>query len=591
MALSISMRASAGPLLPLQAGVHRALAHLHSTRLCGAHFVCVSAGRFGSSVSDSAPASSVKSEFYDGGLSLTTLDSVVDRAARQKANVKVKVVARGAPPADIRSFPFAEKEFSALNLSRRLLQRLKQERLELPTDVQVAAIPTILDGHDAALQSYTGSGKTLAYLLPVLSRVGPLREIREGEKAITEETINRGGIEAVIVVPSRELAMQIVREAERILGPEYKKVVQQLIGGANQSRQEEALKKNKPCIVVGTPGRISEISKAGKLHTHGCRFLVLDEADQLLSIKFRSDMRRILEHVGQRRSAPIVEPSVSETLPEPESSEATQVPEKKSASPVKRRVERQTVLVSATMPPAVLRAAAIWGHRPLLVRAQSIIEVEDYKPASSSIDPVTKELSGASPDLQGARESMPPNLEHFYVVAPLRHHVDILRKSIHALEARSVIVFLNHSRRLKDVEFKLEARGLAAGSLHGELNKMERSNILNSFRNGKLRILVTSEVGARGLDIPSCDLVVNLELPTDGSHYAHRGGRTGRLGRKGTVISVCEAREEFVLSKFERQLDISITRHEILDGKIVKYSKQASPSLNPGKRSPELATP
>lgn len=133
------------------------------------------------------------------------------------------------------------------------------------------------------------------------------------------------------------------------------------------------------------------------------------------------------------------------------------------------------------------------------------------------------------------------------------------------------------------------------GSLHGELNKMERSNILSSFRNGKIRILVTSEVGARGLDIPSCDLVVNLELPTDGSHYAHRGGRTGRLGRKGTVISVCEAREEFVLSKFERQLDISITRHEVLDGKIVKYAKQANP--NPSSNSStrrsqaQLATP
>lgn len=575
MALSISMRASAGPSLC----VHRALAH----RLCSPHFTCLSTVRF---------ASSSKSELHDDRLSLTMPDSAVERAARHKASGgKAKVVAARATPVDIRSFPFAEKEFSALNLSRRVLQRVKQERLELPTDVQVAAIPTILDGHDAALQSYTGSGKTLAYLLPVLSRVGPLRELTEGEKAVTEATINRGGVEALIVVPSRELAMQIVREAERILGPDNRKVVQQLIGGANQSRQEEALKKNKPCIVVGTPGRISEISKAGKLHTHGCRFLVLDEADQLLSIKFRSDMRRILEHVGQRRNSAIAKLNGSETLLV---SESARITEKSSVSPLKRRVERQTVLVSATMPAAVLRAAAIWGHRPLLIRAQSIIQIEDFRSESPSLDRESENSPNASPDLQGARESMPPNLEHIYVVAPLRHHVDILRKSIHALEARSVIVFLNHSRRLKDVQFKLEARGLTAGSLHGELNKMERANILNSFRNGKLRILVTSEVGARGLDIPSCDLVVNLELPTDESHYAHRGGRTGRLGRKGTVISVCEAREEFVLSKFERQLDISIVRNEVLDGKIVKYAKLANPSLNSNRsvrRSPELATP
>lgn len=125
MALSISMRASAGPLSP---GVHRALAHLHPTRLCSPHFACISLARF---------SSDSKGEFYDGGLSLTMLDSVVERAARQqKASVKAKVVAR-ATPVDIRSFPFAEKEFSALNLSRRVLQRLKQERLELPTDVQV----------------------------------------------------------------------------------------------------------------------------------------------------------------------------------------------------------------------------------------------------------------------------------------------------------------------------------------------------------------------------------------------------------------------------------------------------------------------
>jgi superfamily II DNA/RNA helicase len=133
---------------------------------------------------------------------------------------------------------------------------------------------------------------------------------------------------------------------------------------------------------------------------------------------------------------------------------------------------------------------------------------------------------------------------------------------------------MNHSRRLRDVEFKLQARGISAGTLHGELNKMERANILTSFRNGKLRVLLTSEVGARGLDVPNCDLAVNLELPTDGAHYAHRGGRSGRLGRKGTVVSVCEAAEEFVMKKFERQLDISITKMEPSEGRLVKYGAE-----------------
>lgn len=128
MALSISVRASAGQLC-----IHRAAL---ATRLCSPHFACISTARF-SSDGASTSSSSSKSEFYDGGLSLTVLDSVVERAARQKASGRAKAVVARATPVDIRSFPFAEKEFAALNLSRRVLQRLKQERLELPTDVQV----------------------------------------------------------------------------------------------------------------------------------------------------------------------------------------------------------------------------------------------------------------------------------------------------------------------------------------------------------------------------------------------------------------------------------------------------------------------
>ena len=107
----------------------------------------------------------------------------------------------------------------------------------------------------------------------------------------------------MIVASSRELGMQLVREIEKLLGHENKRVVQQLVGGANRSRQEKALKKNKPLIVVVTPGRIAKIGAAGKLHTHGCRYLVLDEIDELLSFHFQEDMHWILEHVGSRSGA------------------------------------------------------------------------------------------------------------------------------------------------------------------------------------------------------------------------------------------------------------------------------------------------
>ncbi|KAK6137431.1 hypothetical protein DH2020_028788 [Rehmannia glutinosa] len=166
-------------------------------------------------------------------------------------------------------------------------------------------------------------------------------------------------IEAVVVAPSRELGMQIVREFEKVLGPSDKRLVQQLVGGANKSRQEEALRKNKPVIVVGTPDGLAEISASGKLHTHNCRYLVLDEVDELLAFNFREDMHRILEHVGKKSGAG----------------------QNVANSPKARRTERRTIMVSATVPFSVIRAARSWGCDPLLVQAKSVVPIESLPAA------------------------------------------------------------------------------------------------------------------------------------------------------------------------------------------------------------------
>lgn len=433
--------------------------------------------------------------------------------------------------------------FQGLGLSVLVQQRLREEGLADPTPVQVAAIPPLLAGHDAAVQSYTGSGKTLAYLLPILSKVGPLRDEREG---CHED--GSGGIAAVVVAPSRELAMQIVREAEKFLGPQNRRVVQQLIGGANQRRQEEALKQHKPLLVVGTPGRVADLSRLGKLHTHGCRFLVLDEADNLFSQQFRLDMLRILEHVGGRRA-------------DGDAPGGDAVPDG-----LRQRSQRQLILVSATMSPQALEAAARWGHQPLLVRASGLQELRGGEDGSAPAGRAA--AAAAAGPASGVAESLPPNLEHRYVVAEQRHRVDALRRCVHAVGARSAIVFMNFSQRLKDTVFKLEARGMSAGALHGEMDKVARANVLSAFRSGKLQVLVVSEVAARGLDVLECDLVVNLELPTDAAHYVHRAGRTGRLGRRGLVVTVCEEREAFVLQKFGNQLGLTITRSRLAEGRL-----------------------
>lgn len=456
----------------------------------------------------------------------------------KKVKVKPKAVAV-ENPVDIESAPFSAKSFSELGLPPLLIEALKREGFNVPTDVQSAAIPTISNNHDVVIQSYTGSGKTLAYVLPILSEVGPLK----GSPVDNKESRKKTDIEAVIIAPSRELGMQIVREIEKLLGPENKKFVQQLVGGANKSRQEEALRKNKPVIVVGTPGRIAEISSAGKLHTHGCRYLVLDEVDQLLSFTFREEMHRIVEHVGKKPNSG---------------------PTRNSETPIKNRVERQTIMVSATVPFATIRAARSWGCDPLLVQAKKV------RPLESVSHPPVPNLGSDLPQSNTmVSESLPPSLKHYYCVSRLQHKVDTLRRCVHALDAKTVIVFMNLTDQLKDTVFKLQARGLVAEVLHGSLGKLARSTILKKFKNGEIRILVTNELSARGLDVTNCDLVVNVDLPTDSVHYAHRAGRTGRLGRKGSVVTICEESEVFVIKKLQRQLGVGIQSCNFVEGKIV----------------------
>ncbi|KAL9321913.1 hypothetical protein ACSQ67_009966 [Phaseolus vulgaris] len=441
---------------------------------------------------------------------------------------KKKKAVRVVEKQQIEFAPFAAKSFPELGLPHVLIERLEKEGFTVPTEVQSAAVPTILNNRDVIIQSYTGSGKTLAYLLPILSVVGPLRGKGDDDG---DENGKNLGIEAVIVAPSRELGMQIVREFEK----------------------EEALKKNKPAIVVGTPGRIAELSASGKLRTHGCRYLVLDEVDELLSFNFREDMHRILEHVGRKSSA------------DPNSNAG--------------KSERQLIMVSATVPFSVVRAARSWGCDPLLVQAKKIVPLETVSP-SEPVSLSRSSLPNSAVPSQAAVESLPPALKHYYCVTRLQHKVDVLRRCIHALDAKFVIAFMNHTKQLKDVVFKLEARGMKAVELHGDLGKLARSTTLKKFKNGEVRVLVTNELSARGLDVAECDLVVNLDLPTDSIHYAHRAGRTGRLGRNGTVLTICEEPEVFVVKKLKKQLGIPITSCDFSEGKLLVTEEEETVSTS-----------
>ena len=410
----------------------------------------------------------------------------------------------------------APPTFAELGLPKSLCAALEATGFEEPSLPQCAAIPALLAGNNVALQSHTGSGKTMAYLLPVIARIVEEENLPASERS--------SDVRCLVVVPSQELAMQIVRQVERVLGEFGKSITQQCIGGANVRRQEEALRRKKPLLVVGTPGRLAELSRNGILRTHGVRCLVIDEADDLLASNFRRDMARICDHTGKGVLG-----------------------------------GRQTVVVSATLRRETLQqyeymapnlkqiSAGRFGKAPHLGEMDEIDEIE-RSPSSAAL---------------------PPNLEHYSVVADARHKVDRLRSAIHATGAERALVFLNFGHRLADVRDKLATRGMACGVLHGGMNKMERAAELAAFRRGDFRALLVSDLAARGIDVPEVDAVFNLELPTDETHYVHRAGRTGRMGAEGLVLTIVEPREAHVMPRIARRLGVDIRAADLQKGNLV----------------------
>ena len=418
------------------------------------------------------------------------------------------------PPNDSAPADATPKSFADLGLCKHLCAALDATGFKHPSPPQLATIPMLNEGTNVAMQSYTGSGKTMAYLLPVLNRVVLDQQKPRGERA--------HGIQCLVVVPSQELGMQIVRQVERVLGEFGKDITQQCIGGANIRRQEEQLRRKRPLVVVGTPGRIAELSRSGILRTHGVKCLVVDEADDLLASNFRRDMARIVDHVGKGVLG-----------------------------------GRQTVIVSATL------------------KRETLDQYSYMAPGLVHVKATRRELEKAAAEgAEGAETSdvaasLPPTLEHYSVVAEGRHKVDRLRRAIHATGAERALVFLNFGHRLTDTRDKLAARGMPCGVLHGGMNKLERANELAAFRRGDFRALLVSDLAARGIDVPEIDAVFNLDLPTDETHYVHRAGRTGRMGADGMVMTLADPNESFVLTKIQRKLGIDIKAADLQKGRVV----------------------
>jgi superfamily II DNA/RNA helicase len=357
---------------------------------------------------------------------------------------------------------------------------------ETPTNIQLAAIPTILEGKDIIGESPTGTGKTLAYLLPLLNQIEN----------------NSQSLQAVVLASSQELVMQVFQEFQKwsegsgIRGTS-------IIGGANVKRQLEKLKK-RPHVIFATPGRLFELIKQKKVKMHEVRMVVLDEGDQLL----------IPEHLNT------VQAIVKSTMG-----------------------DRQVVLFSATMKAATEKLAKEFTNEPEVLRIK-----RDEKAASGEV-------------------------EHIYFLAEPRDKIKLLEKIVR-LEEIKALAFINDIGELEVFKEKLKFKELSVGILHSDMKKLERQAELKAFRDGKLKMLIATDIAARGLDIQGVTHVVQIDLPRDIDQYVHRAGRTGRMGASGTVISLVTEREERELKRYSRELKVSLEKRIFFKGEIAEEGQK-----------------
>ena len=345
--------------------------------------------------------------------------------------------------------------FSELNISESTLKSLERMGFEEATPIQAGTIPLAVEGHDIIGQAQTGTGKTVAFGVPLIEKVDP-----------KEPTI-----QALVIAPTRELAIQCSEELHKIGYGKRSKILS-VYGGQDISRQIRALK-NKPQIIVGTPGRILDHIKRRTLKLENVKTLVLDEADEMLNMGFIEDINAILENV----------PS-----------------------------ERQTLLFSATMPPAIRKIADTFMTEPESVKIK-------------------------------AKELTVDNIEQFFVKSQEREKFDILSRLLNVQKPELAIIFGRTKRRVDELSHALSIRGYIAEGIHGDLSQAKRLSVLRQFKENKIDVLVATDVAARGLDISGVTHVYNFDIPQDPESYVHRIGRTGRAGKSGVAVTFVTPRE------------------------------------------------
>lgn len=357
--------------------------------------------------------------------------------------------------------------FAGLGIAPSIIEILGHLKFKNATPIQHQSIPLILEGKDLLGIAQTGTGKTMAFAIPTVQRLAQDKS------------------KALVVVPTRELALQVEESFMKISRVFNIKTIS-LIGGDSIERQIRGLHMH-PRVLIATPGRLIDLMKRRKVHMNEIKTLILDEADRMFDMGFAEDIETILK-----------------ALP----------------------TERQTLLFSATMPPAILSVIKRYLKMPVSV---------EIAPAGTKAEKVTHELFIVKTEMKNA----------------------LLEKLLHQFRG-SVLLFCRTKISAHRLTNMLKQKGERAAEIHSDRSLGQRREALEGFKRGKYRVLVATDIAARGLDVKGVELVINYDLPDEAENYIHRIGRTGRAGMTGHAISLATTDQKQDVQNIERLIKAAL---------------------------------
>lgn len=403
--------------------------------------------------------------------------------------------------------------FHALQLSPAILAALDRVKYVQPTPIQAALIPEALTGRDVIGQAQTGTGKTASFLLPFLN---------------SWQDKNEPGPLALVLAPTRELVVQVSEEAGRLVPSRHCRVLA-VYGGQRFGHQLAELKKG-VTLVVGTPGRVLDHLARGTLVLDRVRYVVLDEADRMLDIGFRPDIEKILRRCPR---------------------------------------QRQTLLLSATLPAPVLRLAQRYMNDPLHI---------NLSPKAATVE----------------------NIRQSYITVEEEKKLELLLKVMDREDPRQCIIFCQRKRTADRLYRDLRKERKRIAVMHGDLPQPLRNRIMQAFREGKITYLVATDVVGRGIDVTGISHIINYDIPEDPENYVHRIGRTGRMGAGGVAIAFVTPEQGGQLTDIEvfinKQLvEDRIAGYQAYTPRTLKMEAEAPPAPKPvvpvfGRRVRRIST-